>query len=96
MSKIIIEIETLRSGQPRAYADSVYEYFVTVKNYWNSTTGEQEGTFTPKEEDIKELVQMFGHKFVEKSTCWADPVLKEFEKIDFRTYRVRIIDPFKD
>lgn len=28
--KIIIEIETLQSGQPRPYADSKYEYILTV------------------------------------------------------------------
>lgn len=28
--KITIEIETIRSGQPRPYADSYYEYILTV------------------------------------------------------------------
>lgn len=29
--KITIEIETIRSGQPRPYADSYYEYILTVE-----------------------------------------------------------------
>lgn len=29
--KISIEIETLKSGQPRPYADSEYEYILTVE-----------------------------------------------------------------
>ena len=96
MSKIIIEIETVRSGQPRAYADSVYEYLVTVKNYWDSTTGLQEGNYKPKEEDIKELVQRFGHSFVKNATCWSGPQLKEFKEIDYRTYKLKIVEAYTD
>lgn len=29
--KIVIEIETVRAGQPRRYADSEYEYILTVE-----------------------------------------------------------------
>mgnify|MGYP001577337039 FL=1 len=96
MSKLIIEIETLKAGQPRAYADSVYEYLITVKNYWESTTGLREGSFSQKEQDIKYLVKTFSRHFEDEPKCWADARLSAFEKIDFRTFRITIIEPYTD
>lgn len=31
MSKTVITVETVRAGQPRAYADSFFEYNITVE-----------------------------------------------------------------
>lgn len=44
MSRIIYTVDTLRAGQPRAYADSEYEYKITVQREaeWGPNKGKVE------------------------------------------------------
>lgn len=63
MSRFVIEVRMLRSGQPRAYSDSFYEAEIRFSNFWDSTTGEREGTWCPDESRAREIARLFVHGF---------------------------------
>ena len=80
MSKKLIEIDTLQSGQPRPYADSVYEATISIYNI--GTLMNNHGFYqTLNRKLVIELTKLFVHPFYETSTCWADSKLACCEPI---------------
>ena len=84
-----IEITTLRSGQPRPYADSFYEY--TVKFSWN-----------PTERAVKQIVAARGHgdrpipKMESESREWHEPFFRTCEKQEDGSWHILIVEPYLD
>lgn len=82
----VFEVETIKSGQPRKYADEEYEFIVTNKC---------ETEYSPH------VIERFCKGFLrppirfKDSPCWADSV-ESFEKIDNRTFRYKQRVPFTD
>ena len=74
MFKNIIEIETLHAGEPCAYADSIYEAYISCR---------VEGSLLPRmifylrltEEKVKGLTQLFIHPFDDIPTHAFSPRL---------------------
>lgn len=97
MSRLRIEIEWLRSGQPRAYADTVREVLIRCSSTWDSTTGERDGTWEPQEEHVKAIVKMLVCKYAEEGEGnWASPRLKTFKKEGRGVWRVLVVEPYTD
>lgn len=97
MINTIIEIENLRAGQPRRYADSIYSSKIHSRNFWNSTTGPREGTWHLKEKEAKILTKMFVHDFVEgPEREWHDGQLTQFEQDSNGTWHVTVTVPYTD
>jgi len=95
MSRVVIEIIFTRSGQPRPYADSVYEGTIIFSNYWDSSTGEREGAWDPDIAVVKQTVQLYLHRFTEPKTA-MEPWLDLVEKVDRGRWHVRVIAPYLD
>ena len=62
MSKTVITIEHLRGGQPRPYADSVYEAKITAERHGVFTNGRVIPYYLT-EAEVKKLTRMFVHGF---------------------------------
>ena len=91
MSKIIIEIEVLRSGQPKDYADSVYEAIYTLSN---------EGcpAWTPDRDIVLKYVRAVYQDdfFLQFEVVGPRPYLKTLERIVDNQWRVVIVAPWTD
>lgn len=90
-----IDVERLSAGQPRPYADSVYECELRFTNWWTSTTGPRKGNWEPDEQLVREAVRLFVHPFKDEPT-WADDKLKTLEKTGPATWRAVVISPYLD
>lgn len=87
MSKEIWEIECTHAGQPRPYADSYYEYIV------HNSSEIEYGEIV-----FKNLCTKFIRPVKEMNDpdrCWADATWK-LTKIDNRTYRYSVTEPYTD
>lgn len=85
MEKDIWEIECLQAGQPRAYADSYYEYIVYNK-----------GDIEYTEKVFKDLCTKFVYPIKDDGEDgWWKPKYT-LTKIDNRTYRYCITVPYTD
>lgn len=91
--KHLIEIETIKAGQPRPYADSVYEFVFTF-------SGGVTGKYTPMKDKVLELaLYWFNHKNValdKEKREWFQPYLDKIEKLDENKWSVKFIDPYLD
>ena len=88
-TKQIIEIEVIRAGQPRPYADSFFESILTFK------AEDENAKWTPDEKTVREIAKILVHNFEDKPN-WHDPELKEIQKIAENKWRVLIFSPFLD
>lgn len=99
---ISIRIERIRAGQPRKYADSVYESVIT-------TISASPGHNVGADFNVKKLAQIFVCGFVEPdedgNTPFMQPYLKSFAKEYEKTfengeiarrYRIIVIEPYAD
>jgi len=97
MSRFRVEVRTIRAGQPRAYADSVYESDIIFSNWWDSTTGEREGNWCPHRDTVKKLAALLVHDFVDsENRHMLDPYLESISKVGPQVWKVVIIDPYCD
>jgi hypothetical protein len=96
MSRTLIEIHRTKAGQSRAYADTVYEGTITFTNYWDSTSGEQKGTWDPSEEIAKRMARMFLAPFDDPAAYALSPRLDKLEKLERGKWAVRVVHPFCD
>jgi hypothetical protein len=96
-----ISVETIRSGQPRPYADSVYEYLVTFEGGSRSI---QEGWDLPfgtriSEERARPIIKSLTRGWVENPR-WSDNRLESLEIIEgdntHTTFKVVIREPYLD
>ena len=89
--KRFIEIEILQSGQPRAYADSIYEGYLrySAEGMWASK---------PNAEVAKKEAKVLIHDFKEKTEKreWHEPYLAEFKNEKENEYYFKIIEPYTD
>ena len=79
MSSKIIKIETIRSGQPRAYADSFYEANISMKADGALLNGASY-YHTMSRDTVLTLTRLFVHDFSD-SNEWHVPKLKCCEAI---------------
>lgn len=59
---VVISVQTIRAGQPRAYADSIYEALIFCHRPNVFTTGAPAMAFIT-EEEAKSLAKIFVHRF---------------------------------
>lgn len=102
-----IKIETLQHGQPRPYADSFYEYNITIRGinfdgrrHWLASG------WRWKEDRVKAFVRLALHGFYEKDEAphAFAPILQSCEQIEFEdsfddqhtTWRVLIRQLYTD
>lgn len=92
--------ETLRAGQPRPYADSVYEYIITVE--WIKSTHPRDVTpvWEPNdisEEVVKKLIRGFADvKFPEEKPDWYETTVTSFTKIGPGKWRLQANRAYTD
>lgn len=80
MSTRIIEIKTLRYGQPRPFADSFYE--VEITSYEDGMLIGAKGFYhNLSREQVLKIFKTFVHDFEDEPKCWADSWLKACEGI---------------
>ena len=92
MSRFRVEVRTIRAGQPRAYADSVYESDIIFSNWWDSTTGEREGNVVAnikrKEADMMAMfdgmVKHMGLLMTEELKAFKKTKTDYFPKIEMK------------
>lgn len=75
MSKRIIEIEIVRAGQPRPYADAYYEAYITCLSEGTLLDGAK-FYLALNEEDVKILTQQWVRNFTETPKHPFAPTLK--------------------
>ncbi len=90
--KRFIEIEIIKSGQQRAYGDSIYEGYLrySSEGLWASEL--------PIDVAKKEA-QVLIHEFVEKDDPkreWYQAYLDECKKTAEKEYYFKIIEPYDD
>ena len=85
--KRTVEIEFLKAGQPRPYADSEWEAILTFSG--------EGGWGSPNEQFVKRAAQVLIVDFKEDPN-WHDPHLLECSEIEPGKWRVRIHQTFLD
>jgi hypothetical protein len=94
---MITEVKILRAGQPRPYADSVYEAEIRFNNFWDSTTGERPGEWDPGEDVVKMITKAMVHCFSDKEKPeWHEAILKKIFKVGRGFWFVRVEEPYCD
>jgi hypothetical protein len=93
MDKTQITIERVQAGQPRPYADSVYEYILIF-------TAER-GIFEPFPDFVQNIAKVVSgcyevQDFGKPTTRFGQPYVSELEKLGTGKWRVKIIEPFVD
>ena len=78
--KKTIEIESLRSGQARPYADSIYEANISIFNVGTLNDGSGFYDSLTKETVIK-IAKMFVRNFEDEPQGWFSPKLVRCEPI---------------
>ena len=90
----MITIETIKAGQPRAYADSIYEYVITVNQV--------HGPVSDQEKYIRELAKAaYGRPENiadnrQQDQSGLHPYVSAIEQLSPTKWKVRIIQPFLD
>lgn len=88
--------ETLRSGQPRPYADSEYEYIITVE-WVRYASGAQWEPNDISDDIVKQTARGYCCvKFPEDKPDWADTTVTSFSKIGPGKWRLFATRAFTD
>ena len=89
-NKLIIEVDKIQSGQPRPYADSIYESTITCKK----------GDGTPwdlSDDLIKSYAKVLIRNFNESDKRgWWEGRLDVFKKVSDGIWHIKIIEPYTD
>lgn len=100
VSRTCVEIKTVTAGQPRPYADTVYEYVVTFSNFWDSTRGEKPGTWQPNREQalavFRAMTKTENIPMKAERKHGLDPYIEEPAREGVAIWRIRIVYPFTD
>lgn len=92
-------VETLRSGQPRPYADTIREFVLTIEwiPYRNPPTAEWEPNDLA-ERLVMDAARTLGHGFKtpEEGPKWYEPRLREREKLGPGKWRFLIVEEYTD
>ena len=92
MGKFLLEIEVLRAGQPKAYADNVFEAVLTFSGAYN-------GTWTPARETVLKYVKACYYENFYAGEGQQEPYqtyLDSLEQIADNQWRVIIVSPSTD
>lgn len=88
----IIKIETLRYGQPRCYADSIFSYRLTFTQVDAcGITTPFPATHRQAKETIRSTVKPF-----KDDPCWWEPYLYSVEKVSDGVFVVTIKETYND
>jgi len=74
MSKRIIEIELLHTGQPRPYADAYYEAYITCRDS-GTLMHDAQFYYNLQEPDVRMLTKMWVHDFSDAPSHAFSPYL---------------------
>lgn len=100
MSKLITTVDIIRSGQPRPYADSVYEYLVSAEYYWDSTNGlKLSPTYAMSEEEALAALQTLrsSKRWVPKEGKeWYETYLDSIIEGPPGVWTITIVEPYID
>lgn len=88
-TKQIIEIETLQAGQPKPYADSIYEYLITLNWCPDDPDGYIKGL-------AKTTLDLHGLRGSSAEGDWWLPYIEEIKRTSEHTWKVRIKRDFLD
>lgn len=97
-----ITVESVRVGQPRPYADGIYESLMLFEGGHPSTEADFDLSFACRyqEAEVKKLAKVLVHNFVDEPTHALEPHLQsikmEAEGEAWQLWRVIIISPFTD
>lgn len=90
--KRIIEVETIQAGQPRPYADHIYESYITFSvpegQMWARKWGTHEST-------VKQFIPLLVGGYSENPE-WHDSRLEKLEQVSPGRWHVIVIQPFID
>jgi len=91
-----VECEWHQAGQPRPYADSIYEATLRF-----STTAPWASKWDPPEVTVEAIAQavMNRGKFVRKDDPerqWHQTYAERFDKVSDSTWRIKLIQPYCD
>lgn len=95
-----IKIETIRSGQPKKYADSEYVYQISECHSWDGKK-ENFNTLNITREDALSIIKTQRNFMEKKDSIWGTrldyckPVSEESPK-GAKVWEVRLIEPFTD
>jgi len=87
----LIKIETIHAGQPRPYADSIYEAVITITN-------DELPDYDIPQKIVENIVKAAFHNFKkqDEERGWWEPYLKSIEKLDKGKWRFIIIEEYAD
>jgi hypothetical protein len=92
MDKVIVELELLRAGQPRPYADSMWEATLTFSDPYD-------GTWTPDHKTVIRFIKAFyyddfyaGEGKREQHTPYLDSLIQTANN----QWKVVIVSPYMD
>lgn len=85
----IWKVTHLQAGQPRPYADSIYEYEIELDGDWYGKRPDF------GEAVVKQAAQGLTRGW-SNNPGWADRKLDRFEKLEPHRWFVRIIEPYPD
>lgn len=91
---VIYKVTTIQSGQPRPYADSVYEYNIELSGDWYGSRPDfgQEVI----ERAAQGLTRGWAKRKDDPDREWHQSYLDSFEKLAPSSWQVRIVEPYLD
>ena len=90
MGEMTVKVKTIQAGQPRAYADSIYESELTYSD-------DEYPDFDPDPVVVKDHAKALVRQFNEnEKRGWWEGRLDILEKLGKGKWRVRIIEPYTD
>jgi hypothetical protein len=97
-----ITVVSLQSGQPRPYADSIYESDICFEGGCRSTIKGYDinhGT-KPFEDHVRSIARLLVRPFEDQPTSWASAQLVSIVCIEegetYSIWRVKIVEPYTD
>lgn len=90
--RLTIHIDTIQAGQPRAYADSIYENVLTYEGNGPLLPG---ASFRPAESLVKRHARVLVHEWNDEPN-WHDDRLDFVREEKPGVWRVRVISPYLD
>lgn len=90
-----IDIQTIQAGQPRAYADSIYEATIDF-----NFTDNDKLQWDPPREIVEQIARMFVHDWVEinddGTIGWWQPTLDFLRKTSEGQWHIKVTLPYTD
>ncbi len=87
-----VTYETISAGQPRAYADSVYEFNMVFSAARND--GGYSDVWTPDRANALRYAKV--HQDFYENPEWHQPKLEIFEETEKGKWHVKIVQPYLD